>query len=160
MLRILACIVPFMYIEAVTDGILKGLGIQMCCLKYSIIDSLFRILTIYFLIPIKGISAFIGIMIASNILTSTLNFNKLLEETKLQVQLINWLIKPGITAAAAGVFSKFIVNKLIPTTLSLSWHLWLGIGLCLMLYVLFLFLLEALTQEDFNWLKKHLLSLD
>ncbi|PHV70516.1 hypothetical protein CS063_10540 [Sporanaerobium hydrogeniformans] len=156
MLKILALIVPFMYIEAVTDGILKGLGIQMCCLRYSIIDSLFRILMIYFLIPIKGISAFIGIMIASNILTSTLNFNKLLDETKIKIKVSNWLIKPSVSATTAGIFSKLLINQIIPTSISLSWHLCLGISLCLMIYIVLLFLVEALTSEDFNWLKKHL----
>ncbi|WP_054740033.1 MATE family efflux transporter [Cellulosilyticum ruminicola] len=72
MLRCLAIIVPFMYVEVVTDAILKGLGKQVSCLKYSIFDTLFRITTIYFFIPIKGIFAFLGIMIISNITTSSL----------------------------------------------------------------------------------------
>ena len=95
-------------------------------------------------------------MNASNILTSTLNFNTLLEVTQIRIQLPAWYLKPGICAAAADVFSRFVLNRLMPVGLTLSVQLFAGVGLALALYALLLFLVEALTFEDFNWLTAHL----
>ncbi len=154
MLRTLALIVPFMYVEVVTDGILKGLGKQVSCLKYSIFDTLFRVTTIYFFIPIKGITAFIGIMIISNMLTSSLNFNKLLETTKLKIQLSDWIFKPLIAALAGTTFSKFILKYFLQgTQLQMLPLLTTGICLSCLIYISILFILECLHKEDFIWLK-------
>ena len=154
MLRILSLIVPFMYVEVITDGILKGLDKQVSCLKYSILDTLLRITTIYFFIPIKGISAFIGIMIMSNILTSSLNFNKLINSTHLKIQTTNWLLKPAIAALAGGTFSKFILNTLFHCHLIGSIKLFIEIGLSTIIYIIILFIIECLKPKDLLWLKR------
>lgn len=149
MLRILALIVPFMYVEVVTDAILKGLGKQVSCLKYSIFDTLFRITTIYLFLPIKGISAFIGIMIISNITTSSLNFNKLLDSTKLKVQISNWILKPLVAALGGATFSKFILNMLFHYNVASTFRLVLGIILSGIIYFIILFSIEVVHKEDF-----------
>ncbi len=149
MLRILALIVPFMYVEVVTDGILKGLGKQVSCLKYSIFDTLFRITTIYFFLPIKGISSFIGIMIISNIMTSTLNFNKLLDSTKLKVQVSNWILKPLLAALGGATFSKLILNLCFHYNLATTPILILALILSSLIYLLLLFIIDCLRKEDF-----------
>lgn len=153
-LNTLALIVPFMYVEVVADGILKGLGEQVSCLKYSIIDSVFRITTIYFLIPIKGISAFLSIMIISNILTSSLNFNKLLETTKIDIELSKWILKPTLTATASVLLSKIFMKYAALPGLALFPRLVISLILTAVLYIMFLFLIECLTPIDMQWLKK------
>ncbi|MDF2612478.1 MAG: polysaccharide biosynthesis protein [Clostridia bacterium] len=153
-LKTLALIVPFMYVEVVSDGILKGLGKQVSCLRYSIIDSIFRTTTIYFLIPIKGITAFLGIMIVSNILTCSLNFNKLLETTNVDIEVSKWIVKPTVTATASALFSKFLVSHTTLYSLALLPKLVISLTLTVMMYIAFLFLVECLTPADMNWLKK------
>lgn len=155
-LRILSLIVPFMYVEVVVDGVLTGLGEQVSCLKYSIIDCIFRITAIYFFIPFKGLYAFIGIMIISNILTSTLNFSKLMQSIKLKPPFSNWLFKPAVCALAGSTFSKLVINIYLPTEASLLIEVLLGILLCSVIYIFLLFLVESLTKEDVNWLRRHL----
>lgn len=152
MLRILALIVPFSYVEVVTDGILKGLGKQVSCLKYSIVDSVFRISTIYFLLPIKGISALIGIMIISNILTSTLNFNKLLEVTEIKLQVTNWLLKPSLCAVAGSTFSRLLINIFFRYRLDLTTKVIIGVSLTCLIYIVLLFVTECLTSNDVKWI--------
>lgn len=149
MLRCLAIIVPFMYVEVVADAILKGLGKQVSCLKYSIFDTLFRITTIYFFLPIKGISAFIGIMIISNITTSCLNFNKLRDTTKLKIQFTNWILNPLIASFAGTTFSKLILNVLFHYNIATTFRLILGIGLSILIC---LFVLITLMEYKFHHL--------
>ena len=137
------------------SGILKGLGKQMSCLKYSMFDSVCRIILIYFLLPIKGMTAFMGIMIISCTLTSTLNFNALMRSADIKFQLTNWLLKPALAAAAGGSFSRLIINQFFRYQLGLTTKVILGIGLTTVIYLSILFIIECLSSDDIAWLKKH-----
>lgn len=157
-LNTLAFIVPFMYVEVVSDGILKGLGEQVSCLRYSIIDSIFRITMIYFLIPFKGISAFLAIMLMSNFITCSLNFNRLLETTHINIELLKWIIKPTLSTYFSLLFSKYLINALIVSQSFLLLKLILSISLSGILYMIFLFLVGAVTAQDTSWLRKSVKS--
>lgn len=76
--QVLGFVAPFMYLESMVDGVLKGLGEQLATFRYSLVDSIFRIAAIALLLPRYGIMAFLGIMIASNLLTFTLNTRRML----------------------------------------------------------------------------------
>lgn len=156
LLRSLSIIVPFVYTEVIADGILKGLNEQVSCLKYSMIDSILRITLIYFLLPIKGIYAFVGITIMSCILTSTLSFNKLLETTHLKFKLMSWLVKPAVAAAFSASYSRLIIYKLLRYSFGLTTKVILGISFTVLLYIPLLFLIQTLSIEDLSWLKRQL----
>lgn len=156
LLRTLSLIVPFIYVEVISDGILKGMDKQVSCLKYSIIDSIMRVILIYFLLPLKGIHGFVSITMISCIFTSTLNFNKLLETTHLKLKPINWLIKPAVAAAFSGSYSRLIVNRFFRYSFGLTTKVCLGIGLTIALYIPLLFLIQTLSVEDLSWLKRQL----
>lgn len=71
--RILGFAAPFMYLESMVDGILRGLGEQMATFRYSLLDSVLRIAGVSLLVPRFGMMAFLSIMVASNLLTFALN---------------------------------------------------------------------------------------
>ncbi len=77
----LSPIVPFMYLDSVSDGILKGLDQQVFTFRTAISDSFIRIILILCLLPISGMKGFIGIMYFSNLLTCFLNVKRLLKVT-------------------------------------------------------------------------------
>lgn len=155
-LKVLAIIVPFLYSEVITDSILKGLDKQVSCLKFSMIDSVMRIVFIYFLLPIKGIRALLGITIISCVFTSVLNLGKLLETTGIRFKLINWIIKPTIAAAFSSNYSHLLIARFLPFTLSPIMHILLGVGIMILLYIPILFLIQTLGSEDVAWLKRQL----
>ena len=76
--QILGFVAPFMYLESMVDGVLKGLGEQLATFRYSLFDSVFRITAIALLLPRYGMIAFLRIMIASNLFTFTLNTRRML----------------------------------------------------------------------------------
>ncbi|WP_409193332.1 lipid II flippase MurJ, partial [Clostridium perfringens] len=51
LLKILAPLIPFMYLDKIVDGSLNALDLQVTTLKYNIIDMFVRISAITFLIP-------------------------------------------------------------------------------------------------------------
>ena len=57
-LSILGPLMPFMYMESMVDGILKGLGEQLSSFRYTALDSVVRIALIYLLLPRFGMQGF------------------------------------------------------------------------------------------------------
>ena len=80
--QVLGFVAPFMYLESMVDGVLKGMGEQLATFRYSLLDSVFRIAAIRLLLPQYGMAGFLGIMIASNLLTFTLNMHRMMEKIK------------------------------------------------------------------------------
>ena len=81
-MRRLSMAAPFMYMESMVDGVLKGLGEQLASFRYSLLDSVLRIAGITLLLPRFGMGAFLGIMVASNAMTCLLNLNHMRKKLK------------------------------------------------------------------------------
>lgn len=58
-IRILAFLVPFMYVDTVTDAILKGMGEQVYCMKINLIDASCSLVLVAILTPIMGLYGYI-----------------------------------------------------------------------------------------------------
>ena len=110
MIRILAPIVPFMYLESVADGMLKGLGLQNYSFIYNVSDSVIRIALVMILVRRYGMTGFLGVMIISNCTTSTLNVRRLLKSSNTPLNIGNDIIKPLAAAAAGSVAASFAVS--------------------------------------------------
>lgn len=94
MLKVLAPITPFMYMDTIADGLLKGLDRQGKALRNNTIDSILRILLIAGTVPFLGIKGFLGVMVWSNTLICSLNMATLLRACRLSMQWKDWLLKP------------------------------------------------------------------
>lgn len=99
MLRIMAPIVPLMYLDSVVDGMLKGLDQQLYSMTYNFSDSMMRVILIFTLVPIYGIKAYIVILFFSEIYNASLSINRLLKVTSLKVDVVGWILTPAVSAA-------------------------------------------------------------
>lgn len=77
-IRILSPLVPIMYMDTVTDGMLKGLDQQIYSMRYNIIDSALCVGMVYFLLPRYSVKGYIFILYASEIINFYLSFNRLI----------------------------------------------------------------------------------
>lgn len=66
-----------MYIDSVTDSLLKGLNEQVYCLKINIIDSAIRVPVIYLLLPHMGIYGYIAVLYGSELMNLALSAHRL-----------------------------------------------------------------------------------
>jgi len=71
-LWLLAWVTPFMYVETMADGLLKTIGQQKRTLLYSVINSVFRIVSVIVFIPLSGAEGYIWLLMASNTLSFAL----------------------------------------------------------------------------------------
>ncbi len=107
-IKILSPLVPFMYLESVCDGILKGLGEQNYAFKYNAADSGLRIAALWFLVPRFGMAGFLGVMIVSNVLTSTLCVARIIKVGEIHIDVKNTVLRPLFASAlgyAAGYYA-------------------------------------------------------
>lgn len=107
MLRLLAPLVPFMYLEGAIDGIVKGLGQQGRAFWYNTVDSILRITAVFFLVPYGGMTAFIGIMIISNLFTSLTHTARIVKVSGAKLDYVNYILKPLFALILACALSFF-----------------------------------------------------
>ena len=118
-MRVLGFIAPFMYLESMVDGILKGMGEQMATFRYSILDSALRILAMSVLIPWYGMAGFLAVMAASNLLTCTLNLHRMLHCADMKPDWAAWFILPA-AVAGIGLTPVLWLRRFLPDT---AWSL-------------------------------------
>lgn len=78
-IRILAPLVPIMYTDTVTDGMLKGLDQQVYSMNYNIIDSAMCVILVAALLPRYSVKGYIFILYFSEILNFYLSLRRLLK---------------------------------------------------------------------------------
>lgn len=114
-MRVLGLIAPFMYLESMVDGILKGMGEQLATFRYSVLDSALRILAMSALIPRYGMAGFFAVMAASNLLTCTLNLRRMLRCARMHINWGRWFIAPA-AMAGIGLTPVLWMRRLMPDT--------------------------------------------
>lgn len=108
-IKILAMTVPFSYLDHVVDGMLKGLNEQLHYFTYNMIDSTVRVILALFLIPVLGIKAIIIIMFVSAILNSTLSTYRLIKVANIEIDFLDWIVKPTIVSSCLA----FVIHTIL-----------------------------------------------
>lgn len=146
MLRVLAPLVPMLYLDTVADAMLKGLDEQVSSLRYSIIDSAISVVLIYLLIPIYGVNGYIAVMFISTFVNAALSINCLVRVTEIPFSLGDWVIKPIIAVTASSIGVLYLVRGL--TFSSHAMAVVVKAGLMLLCYFGLLLLTRAVTFRE------------
>ncbi len=80
-LRILAPLVPVMYMDIVTDGCLKGLGQMLQSMVYNVSESLLSVAFVIFLLPRWGLGGFLFLIYFCELWNFSLSFTRLVKLT-------------------------------------------------------------------------------
>ena len=111
LLKVLSPIVPLMYLDSISDGILKGLDQQSFTFRTAVSDSAIRIILILIILPKMGLQGFILIMYFSNLLTCFLNLSRLIKISSAKINFLSDLLLP--------LLSSFTICLVISTILKL-----------------------------------------
>ncbi len=147
LLTALSPIVPLMYLDSISDGILKGLDQQAFSFKTTISDSVIRLVLIFLMLPRLGLNGFIIIMYFSNFLTCFLNVGRLIKISNAQTSIIKTIFLPTLIALVGTLTIKTLLSNLR----SLG-NLWYCVTFCVFscaLYISTLFTLKLVKKEDF-----------
>ena len=102
-LRVLGPVMPFMYLESMVDGILRGIDQQLATFRYSVLDSAARILLVLLLVPWRGMQGFLFVMLLSNLFTGYMNLRRLLRATGLRPRWGRWAVRPLLAFLAGAL---------------------------------------------------------
>ena len=116
LIMLLAPIVPFMYLDSVCDGFLKGLGKQKQVLYHNCIDSGLRIILVLIFVPRFGLVGFVGVMVVSNVLIALMNFFTLCRTANVKFGIFSRFFVPAAVTFVSAVLTKIIVKNGATTT--------------------------------------------
>ena len=150
-IRLLAPLIPIMYVDTATDAMMKGLGEQVYSMNVNILDALISVVLVWLLVPRMGIVGYLVTVYFSETFNTVLSITRLLSMSQTRVRLIKWVYKPlvsvvGATCAARAFFSLTPLSR-IPIGWSVVLHCTLTLGL----YLLLLVLTGCLDREDRAW---------
>lgn len=104
---LLALLTPVMYMDNITDGMLRGLGEHIYAMRVNIIDSLISTLLIWLILPKYALYGYIVILYASEIFNFTLSLRRLAGITGISQSLVFMAgsLAGAVTAAMAARFA-------------------------------------------------------
>lgn len=141
-IRMIAPLIPIMYLDTATDAILKGLGQQVYSMGVNIVDSLLSVILVIFLLPRFGIEGYIMTVYFTELINATLSITRLLIVVDFKPRVTQIVFKPLICIVTSGVVVSHITP---PSFISSSGVLLvLHIVLASAIYLSMLFLLGSL----------------
>ena len=116
-IAVLASVVPIMYLDHVTDSVLKGMGEQVYSMWVNITDSLLSIVLVWVLIPKMGIMGYALCIIIMEGYNFILSLLRLLSRVKFRISIVRSIVIPAIAALISAVLSKvaFDAGGALPT---------------------------------------------
>ena len=152
-IRLLALLMPVMFLDAITDGMLKGLGQQVYSMGVNIADSLLSVALVWLLLPIFGVGGFLFMVYFTECFNFLLSLRRIAQMTTIQISLSD-ILKPALSALAATqltpLFLRMFGLALSPSVFSLVTHFLLT-GL---FYFSLLFFLGCVTKQDLRWARR------
>lgn len=147
---LLAPIVPILYLDAVVDGLLKGLNEQLHYLSYNLIDSFVKIILILFLLPKFGIMGLIIVMYSSAIINTGLSLMRLLKVTDVTIKIFSWVFKPAVCCII-----PCLIITLVPKVyfISLFWGTIIKLIFVVLVYLILIKITGTLKKEEEQWVK-------
>ncbi len=149
-IRILAPLIPIMYIDTATDAMMKGMGEQIFSMKINIADALISVVLVILLIPRYGITGYLIAIYFSELFNTVMSITHLLSIGKPAVHLLKWVYKPLLSIVGATCGGRLILSWLSTGHLD-GVTVTLHCALVLALYAALLLLLGCIDREDRAW---------
>ncbi len=148
LLKLLAIICPFLYLQNILTGTMNGLGMQKQTFKTNILGSLTCISIILTVVPLKGILGFVLALLVQSGFVTVLLLWHVLKNIDLPVDINNWIIKPIIAALAGALSTTYIHHAYLMPAFSLKLATLMAIILLGTFYIFMLFVLKCITSKD------------
>ena len=117
----LAFVVPIMYLDHVTDSMLKGIGEQVFSMWINITDSLLSVALVWLLIPRMGIMGYAVVIVIMEGYNFALSFFRLKQKIKFKIHYGSSMFIPFFVS----LFSASLARKLFCFSGSTAKPLWL-----------------------------------
>ena len=132
----LSFVIPIMYLDHVTDSVLKGIGEHVFSMWVNISDSLLSVILVWFLIPRMGIMGYAVVIVVMEGYNFLLSFLRLKGKINFCLTPIKTVIAP-IFSAGIGVYASKIIFRFGGSATPPLWLvLKMLFGICVSAFVL------------------------
>jgi len=152
-IRLLAPLVPVMYLDGTVDAILKGLGEQVYSMNVNIIDAAASVLLVWILLPRMGLSGYVVAIYVTETLNTTLSLCRMLRMSRMPVRLWKQVFGPLLCAVGATTVCR-LAGMLGGASLSGVGKLILWVGISGALYLLLCLATGVWGKEQTRDLKR------
>lgn len=104
-IRLLAPLVPVMYLDGTVDAILKGLGEQVYSMNVNILDALLSVVLVLVLLPKRGVMGYVAVLYVCELFNGVCSLYRMLRITGVEVKVAGWV---GVPLAAVVVATTLI----------------------------------------------------
>lgn len=151
-LRILAPLIPIMYVDTATDAMLKGLGEQFRSMIINIADAGLSVLLVWILVPRFGIVGYLVTIYISELFNTILSVHRLLIVSKTTPKIFKWVYLPLFSVIGASLAAKGVLS-LLPNAGSGKFAVFLHLLLAAGFYLLFVTLFGSVGKEERAWIR-------
>ncbi len=120
-IALLGPLVPILYTDRVTDGIMKGYNQQVTTVKINLFEAIFQTLGVWLLLPRTGIAGYIGLFAVGSSVNFFVSYRCLKKTCGLKFPLEKGIFQPLLGALAA-----ILPLKILSVFFHLSPFLWLA----------------------------------
>lgn len=157
-IRLLAPLIPLMYLDTAVDSMLKGLGEQLYTMRVNIADAFISVLLVITLLPGMGIHGYVIVIFIMELFNTSLSIIKLLNITNVKTPVIRWVFKPLLcvilsTASAKLLFTLDSVYNPLGRVFNQRAIFFVEISLCALLYLFYTKLFCKKSQRRENEIK-------
>ncbi len=140
-IRIIAPLVPIMYVDTAVDAILKGLGFQRYNMVINVLDATISVALVYLLLPRYGINGYIPVIFVTETFNTVCSVTKLLSCVPIKLS-IGMIARPLAAAVGSACALGVIVRVLGITSLSVAVLVFTAL-----LFIIFYILLASLLSR-------------
>ena len=105
-IRLLAPLIPIMYVDSSVDAFLKGMGEQVYSMNVNIIDAGVSVLMVWLLLPRMGLWGYVAAVYVTETLNTTLSLCRMLRMSRMPVQLWKQVFGPLLCAVGAATVCR------------------------------------------------------
>ena len=155
-IRLLGPLMPVMYLDTVTDSLLKGLGEQVYTMNVNIADAAISAFLVFVLVPVFGISGYIAVLYISEIINFALSAARLLRVSAMRPRAVRWIFAPVFCIIGAACTVRLVLMALpappagCPAAVTLACHM----GLTVLVFAVFLRATGCVDGELSDWIKR------
>ena len=149
-IRLLAPLIPIMYLDTATDALLKGLGEQLYSMNVNILDALVSVACVALFVPRLGILGCVLTIYVTELLNAALSIVRLLRVSGFRPRIFSLVLHPLFNAVGCVAIFRLLWQVCPSLTLA---PLAFRILLTVILYLILLLITRAVTHSDVRWLR-------
>lgn len=150
-IKMLAPLIPIMYLDTTVDHMLKGLGEQFYSMIVNIADSALSVFLVWFLLPKMGIVGYVVTIYATELINASFSVVRLIKKSGFTPHLFKWIVKPLFSIIGATCISHMVFDVISLDAFSAATSLCIHVIFTIIVYALTLIATNAFDREDIKW---------